>query len=293
MIAFLIALALLAVAAGVYCLSRKGKTDGIRGPGHHDGSVFSIDVMAYASGIGKWNPGFKVGLSVLMLLICVISNNLYVSVLVILMTAFITVVMGRISLHSYLDLMLVPLVFIFLGSVALLVNFSAEYYPARIVINCHYFYIFITEQGMINTLFLWGKVFGAVSAMYMMSLSTPSTEIFSVLRRCHLPKLFIELMYMIYRYIFILLDTHTRMKNAAESRLGYVDFKTSLMTFGQTMGNLLIVSMKKANSYFDAMEARCYDGELCFLEEDKPLTFRQLSLGAFLIILLCAVWLLG
>ncbi|MCQ4823137.1 hypothetical protein NE464_22475, partial [Eubacterium callanderi] len=41
--------------------------------------VFSIDVLAYNSKINGWNPGFKVGFSLLLLLICVIANNLYVS----------------------------------------------------------------------------------------------------------------------------------------------------------------------------------------------------------------------
>lgn len=61
------------------------------------------------------------------------------------------------------------------------------------------------------------KALGAVSALYMMTLTTPLSEIIAVLRKAHVPKLIIELMNMIYRYIFIMIDTHSRMKNSAES----------------------------------------------------------------------------
>ncbi len=71
-----------------------------------------------------------------------------------------------------------------------------------------------------------------------------------------------------------MIDTHSRMKNSAESRLGYCDFKTSCYSFGQVASNLLVVSLKRGNNYYNALEARCYDGDLRFLEEEKPLKSR-------------------
>ena len=59
------------------------------------------------------------------------------------------------------------------------------------------------------------------------------------------------------------------MQISAEARLGFCDFRTSCYSFGQIAANLFIVALKKANAYYDAMEARCYDGTLCFLEEKK------------------------
>ena len=86
------------------------------------------------------------------------------------------------------------------------------------------------------------------------------------------------------------MDTHSRMKNSAESRLGYVDFKTSCYSFGQVASNLLIVSLKRGNDYYNALESRCYDGELRFLEEEKPVKVRQIILAAVFVILLFALW---
>ena len=108
----------------------------------------------------------------------------------------------------------------------------------------------------------------------------------------HVPKLVIELMNMIYRYIFILMDTQAKMKNSAESRLGYCDFKTAVYSFGHSMSNLFVVSMKRASQYYDAMEARCYDGDLLFLEAEKPLRREQVMAAGLVVLLLTAVWIL-
>ena len=107
-----------------------------------------------------------------------------------------------------------------------------------------------------------------------------------------MPKLIIELMNMIYRYIFIMLETYSRLKNSAESRLGYCDFRTSCYSFGQIASNLFVITLKKGNAYYNALEARCYDGELNFLEDVKPVKTWQIAMGAAFIVFLCIIWVL-
>ena len=82
------------------------------------------------------------------------------------------------------------------------------------------------------------------------------------------------------------------MKNSVQSRLGYIDFKTACYSFGSTAGNLLIVSLKKANSYYDAMESRCYNGEMLFLEEEKPIYNRQIIYFVIYFIMLISMWII-
>ncbi len=263
------------------------------GIGHkHGEATISIDIYAYKSGISQWNPGFKVGFSIFLLLLCVIANNVYVSAVVILITTYITVILGGLDFHHYVDLLTIPLVFLIVGSIAILINFSWTWRDDAILnLYCfHSFYIFVTMNGLRTTLYLWGRAFGAISAMYMMSLSTMSHEISGVLRKCHFPKLFVELMNMIYRSIFIMMDTQARMKNSAVSRLGYRDVRTSINSFGNTASNLLIVSMKRGSQLFDAMEARCYDGDLLFLEDEKPVTRSMAALAAVTVVYLALVY---
>ncbi|MGI6108727.1 MAG: cobalt ECF transporter T component CbiQ [Eubacteriaceae bacterium] len=264
------------------------------GFGHkHGEATVSIDQYAFQSRLYALNPIFKVSISLTLLLMCVCMNNLWVSLLIILFTTYVTVVLGGLEFHRYVGLMSIPLAFLIIGSIVILFDFSWIANPEALVVwHLFNFYINITSAAITTTVLLWGKAFGAISAMYMMSLTTPSGELFSVLEKWKLSPLLIDLMNMIYRFIFIMMDTQARMKNSAESRLGYKDFKTSIKSFGSTASNLLVVSFRKANAYYDALESRCYDGRMKFLQDAKSVPLRYSAGAACTVVYLAAVWLI-
>lgn len=257
--------------------------------GHKHGEGSTIDFYAYASKIRGWNPTFKVIFAFVTLLLCIVLNNPVVSVAVIIGMAYLTVIKGGLSLSAYLSVLMIPLTFIILGTVAIGIDFSSQ--PiGQFNLYLGFGYLYTSVAKFQEMAFLMLKVFGAISAMIMMTLSTPSSEIIGVLRKAHVPKLIIELMNLIYRYIFILLDVFNNMRNSADSRQGYCDFKTSCTTFGRVASNMLVVSLKKANAYYTAMEARGYEGDLVFLEDEKKLSISHLMIGAAFLIFLILLW---
>ncbi len=257
--------------------------------GHKHGEGSAIDYYAYASKIRGWNPSFKVIFSVLTLLLCIVLNNPLVSLAVIISMAYLTVVKGGLPLGAYLSVLMIPLTFIILGTVAIGVDFSSQ--PiGQFNLYLGFGYLYTSIAKLKEMVFLMMKVFGAISAMIMMTLSTPSSEIIGVLRKAHVPKLIIELMNLIYRYIFILLDVFNNMRNSADSRQGYCDFKTSCQTFGNVASNMLVLSLKKANTYYTAMEARGYEGDLVFLEDEKPFQISQVIYAVGFMLFLLLLW---
>ncbi|TYC87868.1 cobalt ECF transporter T component CbiQ [Acetobacterium wieringae] len=257
--------------------------------GHKHGEGSAIDYYAYASKIRGWNPSFKVAFSVLTLLLCIVLNNPLVSLAVIVSMAYLTVVKGGLPLGAYLSVLMIPLTFIILGTVAIGIDFSSQ--PiGQFNLYLGFGYLYTSIAKLKEMVFLMMKVFGAISAMIMMTLSTPSSEIIGVLRKAHVPKLIIELMNLIYRYIFILLDVFNNMRNSADSRQGYCDFKTSCQTFGNVASNMLVLSLKKANTYYTAMEARGYEGDLVFLEDEKPFQISQVIYAVGFMLFLLLLW---
>lgn len=239
----------------------------------HSHDSLSIDQLAFRSGLSHVNPGFKVAFSVLALIFLLAADNLVISLLVFVSMYYLTVVKGGVPGHSYLSLLSVPLLFAVVTVLTIALDFSLS--PAgEYHLHLFFFYIYTSRTALWKAFCLFCKVFSAVSCMYFMSLSTPVNEIICVLQQCRLPSLITELMNMIYRFIFILLEVQQKMSVSARSRLGYIDTRTSLRTFGNIGSNLFIVSMKKANHYYDALLARCYDGQLNFLTEEKPLQKR-------------------
>ena len=82
-------------------------------------------------------------------------------------------------------------------------------------------------------------------------------------------------MYLIYRYLFVLLQAQRQMTAAAAARLGYNGLRRSVSTAGRISGALLASSFRRSSACYDAMLARGYDGKLAFLTSTPKLRARH------------------
>lgn len=238
---------------------------------HSHGGVLVIDVYARRSRYFAWSPALKTAGCVLLLILCVISPSPWVPLALALVLALLTVRGGGVTAHDYLALFSLPAVFLLLSGLALL----WDYAPVREGVAALPFgrgWLVVTAEAQIQARLVMARALGAVSCLYFLSLSTTMPEILSVLRRAHVPQVMTELAVLIYRYLFVLLFAYQAMKDAAASRLGYSGLARSIRTTGAVYGNLLGASFRRAGACFDAMESRCYDGEIRFLQREKPVT---------------------
>ena len=239
--------------------------------GHHShGGVLVIDVYARRSRYFAWSPALKTGGCVLLLVLCVASPSPWVPLALALIMAFLTV-WGGIRFHDYMALLSLPAAFLLLSGLALL----WDYVPVMdgvAAIPLWNGWLVVTAAAQVRARLVMARALGAMSCLYFLSLSTTMPEILSVLRRAHVPSVMTELAVLIYRYLFVLLSAYETMQDAAASRLGYSTFARSIRTTGAVYGNLLAASFRRAGACFDAMESRCYDGEIRFLEREKPVT---------------------
>jgi cobalt/nickel transport system permease protein len=96
------------------------------------------------------------------------------------------------------------------------------------------------------------------------------TDILEVLRQLHTPQLLLELMLLIYRYIFILLESASAISTAQAARLGHRNVRTALQSFSTMVSSVFVLSIKRANALYTAMESRCYDDRIPVLPEYHP-----------------------
>lgn len=237
--------------------------------------IYSIDFYAYTSNLKNWNAAFKAIISFSALLICILANKNHISIIIALSMSAITVYKGGLKISEYIRLLLIPLSFLIMGTIPIGFDFAFTPLNNSVNFNVFNFYIVLTYQNINLALKVLLKSFGAVCSMYMLVLSTTPSEIITLLGKLHIPKIIVQLMNMTYRFIFILIKIQSEMRCAAQSRLGFCDFKTSCYTFGHIASNLLLVSFRRANIYYDALVSRCYDGNLSFLEEEKQITSLQ------------------
>lgn len=221
--------------------------------------VYTINDYAYRSPLRNWNPALKTGFAMAVLVTGTGISHPLVSSWMIITGMLVSVFCCRVPVREYLELLAVPVVFVVLGCAAIAVQVDLES-------GVH---LYLSRYSVLEAVNVALRTLGAVSILYVLVLSTPVQEIAAVLRRLHVPKIMTELMVLIYRYIFLMADVQHTMRQAAESRLGYCDFRTSCRTFGHSMSSLLLISMRRASRYYDAMLSRGYDGELLFLAEEK------------------------
>lgn len=261
-------------------MSRKQKGRGIQ-----------MDQYAYRSNMLSWNPAWKAGCAVLTLLCCVAMDKVSVSIFVILSMGFLTVGCGKIPFREYIRLFRIPSAFLLIGTLAVAVGVSGEVYGDW-WIHLKWFYIYSSVPSVLQAAEIFVKAIGAVSALYMLALSTPSGEWINLLSRLHVPDLIIDLMHLIYRFIFIIGDSERQLHTAAQARNGYADWKTSMKTFGKIGGNLLVLSFQKARAFEIAMEARGCDGPVHFMEEEKPVRIWQIGAGIGYFGVLILLWII-
>lgn len=265
--------AAIACAAGaLFWLAGHGHT-------HGEDAMTRIDRCAQMSGLNGVHTGLKMLCFGGALCAAVAARHVWLAVLVGMTMCAAILLFGKTPVHIFVSLMAAPAAFVLTGALALLLDVSAA--PAGILSTPFLGrFLVLTAENQSAALFVTVKALAAVSCLYGLSLSTPLYEMLAVWRTMKVPELAIELMFLIYRYVFVLLQTLTALQTAAAARLGFDGAKAAFRTAGGIMTGLLTLSLGRASAAFDAMEARGYDGTLRFASTAKPLTLRHGALAA-------------
>lgn len=256
--------------------------------------MLKIDQYAYMNRLAQIHPAEKSVFAIMTMVICLGFSSPVISLLVILMMSGLTIFLARIPARFLLRLMLAPMSFLLLGVLTVAFVVTRDSSALQWGFSIGYYNVGVTASGLIRAGELFLKSLGAVSCLYFLSLTTPMVEILMLLRKLRLPPLFIEIMSLVYRFIFVLLDTTDKIYTSQASRWGYGTLKTSYFSFGQLLSNLFTKSFFNSKMLYMTLTARCYNGELNVLENDYVWSRRNLLLIILIesILLTVSFWLL-
>lgn len=245
-----------------------------------------IDKLAYSSRLRNKSPFLKMLFAVGTLLICVSGRSFVVSFLTMALMGYLTVTYSRISLFAYFKMMCAPFAFLIFGTIAIAVNFShtpLDLYSVAVGSG----YLTVSSESLLYAIRLIVVSLASLSSLYFLALTTTMIDMIAVLRHYRCPWIVIELMMLMYRYIFVLLDMASAMITAQNCRLGNRTIKARINGMGMLLSVLLVKALDKSRKLFDAMESRCYDGEIQVLNESIPAQPREkVAASCFLITLL-------
>ncbi|WP_368489800.1 cobalt ECF transporter T component CbiQ [Clostridium sp. BJN0013] len=246
--------------------------------------MISIDKLAYTSQLRSVSPMEKVIFSIFTMVLCIFLNNIVYSLIITVLMGIITLFKGKIPGRAYLELMLIPMIFLIIGVITIAINVIGNSKDVLFGFTILNIKLGCTRESIEMSLKIFFKALAAVSCLYFLALSTPIFEVLMVLRKLKVPKLFVELMGLIYRFIFVLLDTANMIFISQNSRLGYSTIKTSYNSLGKLISCLFISSYRRSQDIYTAMESRCYDGEINLIENNY-----KVSYGNMLIIIIIEI----
>ncbi len=141
--------------------------------------------------------------------------------------------------------------------------------------------IAVTKQGMEGAAILILRVAVSVSLAVLLTLTTRWSDLLKALRVFYVPRVFVLILSMAYRYIFLLLSLASDMFTARRSRMAGPGSPRDDRRFAAgSMGTLLGKSSALSDEIYAAMVSRGFTGE--------PITLRRFRMRAADLLMLAA-----
>lgn len=219
-----------------------------------------IDKYAYTNRIVNWSPKIK-GLVWLMCMVIAFQPIVWLKAILIVAVAADTIFVTKVSLHRYLKWFYVILPFLLLSIIGIVFTMSASktqlYFPIHLFGN----YFGVSKAMLPKGLLLGVQVLAAVVSTYWFALTTPFRQILDLLVSLHLSNLIIEETMLMYRFIFIFIDSFEEIHRAQKLRFGYRNIRTSLHSLSNLVKMLFEQIMVNYEAMTHALDAKLYDGE--------------------------------
>jgi cobalt/nickel transport system permease protein len=245
--------------------------------------VHIIDRYAYSNRIRTVDPAHKVGLALVVLVLCLVLNEPLVGFLAVAWMWGLATLLAGLPVAVFGRILVAEATFLVLTTVGVAININTSSpVTADWIWRVGPFWVSTSIESLDLALHLVTRALGGAAAMNFIALTTPLVDIVELCRRLGVPALLIDVMTVMYRFIFVLLDSLDRMRKAQESRLGYGSFRRSIQSAGLLASRLFIDAFQRSRDLQTALESRGYERELRVL----PSSYRRdpaLLLAALLV----------
>jgi cobalt/nickel transport system permease protein len=214
-----------------------------------------IDSLSYTNRLRWLPPGHKLSFAIVLLGLSLISSPT-VQVLITLWLGIWIVVYAGIPMQTYVQMMVLPIGFwvssalaIVLGVVSLeqlatiqsdtVRPFQGQFQGQPLGVAIGPMYLYVSQTGIFQTSVLFTRMLATTSSLYFILLTTPFTEVLQILRRLRCPALLVELLMLMYRFIFTLLAISEELWIAQNARSGYRTWRRGMQSLGILVGQLL------------------------------------------------------
>ncbi|MUL43139.1 cobalt ECF transporter T component CbiQ [Streptomonospora sp. PA3] len=222
--------------------------------------MLAIDAAAYRSPWRRLHPTVK-GVFFGGLLVCALALPTWPAAPLVAAVALAAAFgPARVSPAAFLRAAWGPLLFVLTGSLALLVSVGG---PQQIVA--------LDPAGPARAAEVTGRAAAAICCQLLFAFTTPLADLLPRLTRIGLPAVLVEVVALIYRMLFVTLDSARRIHAGQAGRLGYANRRAWTRSAGSLGAALFVRSYDRARRMQRGLECRGYTGELTVLVEELSL----------------------
>ena len=219
-----------------------------------------MDALAYSSRMLNWAPLGKL----LLVIVVLIANVMTDSVV----TALAVLAIG-LALMAYSTNMRIPFMLgVAIGEAILILIVACGIIsingdtsqPSIWRADFLWLDLYMTADSFNQAWLVMIRAVAGITVMMAFATSTPIPHLAQALRQIRIPDEICEIVVLIYRYAFLLLERMDTMWSAANSRLGFSGFKRSMKTIASIAVGIFTSSMNMADKAQVSLECRGYRG---------------------------------
>lgn len=211
-----------------------------------------IDKYAYNNRILNIPP-LKKFLFYLVLMSLSFSSGIRIQIMFILLLSPLICYVAHLKWKTYLKWLLLPLPFIIMSLITMMVSYT-EFNSTNALLHVPFFngYLVITQQGLEATERVFFRSYSCLTATYFFVLTVPFKQMLTLFKRLHLPKELLEIMVLMYRFIFIFLQEFIVMRDTLDLKFSFGSFRQSYKSMG-LLASQLFTKLLIANRHMTEM----------------------------------------
>jgi cobalt/nickel transport system permease protein len=225
-----------------------------------------IDTLAYTNRLCRLPPAQKLGFAVVLLLITYLAP-IPIQLVILGWVSVWVLVYARIPAGVYFRLLWLTAIFWLSSIPALILNGVGIVDVALVRSDSLWgwqwgnYYLYLSQHGLMQAGTLGVRTLAASACVYLLLLTVPFVAMLDILRRVGCPTLLTELLFLMYRFIFILLDTSRELWIAQQARGGYRTRRLWMRSVALLVSQLLQRTLLNYQQVSLGLAARGFNGE--------------------------------
>lgn len=242
-------------------------------------AFFAEDIAKLGGLLQRLDPRVKIVSLAALVIAATLSQNLFTIIFTFLIGVGLAVA-SRVPLRSMAKRVWLG-AFVFTGIIAIPAAFTT---PGDALLRLPVVGCRVTSQGAMSALYLIARVETTATLSLLLVLCTRWADVLKALRVLRVPVIFVVILGMTYRYIFVILETAQNMFEARKSRLiGRLSGGERRRLAVANVGVLLTKSFNLHSEVYLAMQSRGFRGEVYVLDDFAMHGRDWLALGVFLL----------